>query len=97
MGMTRSQVDVLGLLAAAKDEMPGIALADGLGGVRRSSAYRAVNELQRDGMVSARWDTDGPNARRLFKITALGEQALEVERGRQAARGAAMRLKGART
>jgi DNA-binding PadR family transcriptional regulator len=80
MRLARNQLDVLGLLAEVNYELAGVQVADAIGGLRRSSAYAALAALQRDGMVSARWDVTGPRPLRMFKITAVGQQALAADR-----------------
>jgi DNA-binding PadR family transcriptional regulator len=95
MRLARNQFQVLSLLADAEEELAGITLADAVGGIGRSSVYAALAALQRDGLVSARWDVSGSHPRRMFKITAEGlrAHAEEAERlapmvGRVALRGA---------
>jgi len=75
MALARNQIRVLGFLTEAKVELPGIEVADEIGGLARSSAYAALAALQRDGLVSARWDTSGSHPQRMFKITAEGARA----------------------
>ena len=76
MALPKNQFTVLGMLADAKEEMAGIDLADQVGGIGRSSVYAALAALQRDGLVSARWEVTGPRPKRYFKITAEGQRAL---------------------
>ena len=80
MRLARNQLDVLGLLAEAPGEMAGIEVADAIGGLGRSSVYAALAALQRDGLVTAQWNTEGPRPRRMFRITALGQQVLAENR-----------------
>lgn len=79
MGLAKNQLVVLSLLAEDGDEHAGIELANAVGGIGRSSVYAALAALQRDGMVSARWDVTGSRPQRLFQITAAGSRALAEE------------------
>jgi DNA-binding PadR family transcriptional regulator len=78
--LARNQVSVLDLLLEADREMAGIEVADAIGGLGRSSAYAALAALQRDGLVDARWDLEGPHPRRLFRINSTGRDALRLAR-----------------
>lgn len=46
--------------------------------IERAALYRTLRQLEMNGNVSSEWDTDqnGP-ARRVYKLTARGEQHLE--------------------
>jgi DNA-binding PadR family transcriptional regulator len=60
-------------------------LIDAVPALPRASAYAAITKLQADGRISARWDgPDKGQARRLFKITALGEAAWKAAPQRRA-------------
>ena len=85
--MGRNQLEILAALAGADRELASTVIAHMLGGLGRSSIFAALAALQRDGLIAARWDTEGPHPRRVFRITALGERALDVERRRREARG----------
>lgn len=78
--LPRNQLDVLVLLVEADREVAGIEVADAIAGLRRSSAYAALAALQRDGMVSARWDIEGSHPRRMFRVTRLGQRTLTEDR-----------------
>ena len=80
MPLPRNQRRVLEFLATREREVAGIEVAAALGGLARSSAYAALAALQRDGLVRARWDLDGPHPRRLVRISAEGRRALARER-----------------
>ena len=85
MRLARNQVSALTILAEATEPLAGIEIAERIGGLGRSSIYAALAALQRDGLVGAQWDVSGQRPRRLFHITALGEQALAVARQQPAA------------
>ena len=80
MTLARNQHRVLDFLATREREVAGIEIAAALGGLARSSAYAALAALQRDGLVRARWDLDGPHPRRLVRISAEGRRAIAGER-----------------
>lgn len=43
-----------------------------------AGVYRALRMLESDGLVTSRWDTEGPGpARRNYEVTALGVRSLE--------------------
>jgi DNA-binding PadR family transcriptional regulator len=73
--LSRNQLDILTLLAQADRELAGIEVADAIGGLGRSSVYAALAALQRDGLVTARWDVDGIRPRRKYALTSMGRQA----------------------
>ena len=79
MTAPRNQRRVLEFLARQVEPVAGIEVADALGGLARSSAYAALAALQRDGLVSARWDVSASHPRRLVRITALGRRELARE------------------
>lgn len=79
MALARNQLTVLNLLAQSDAEESGIALANAVGGIGRSSVYAALAALQHHGYVSARWDVSGPRPQRMFKITAEGSRVLREE------------------
>jgi DNA-binding PadR family transcriptional regulator len=72
--LSRNQLDALTLLAQADHELAAIEVADVIGGLGRSSVYAALAALQRDGLVTARWDVDGIRPRRKFALTLIGRQ-----------------------
>lgn len=51
-------------------------------GVRDSTTYAALSSLEESGLLTARWDGDGPTkrVRRIYCITPSGSHALEQER-----------------
>ncbi|TCJ20286.1 poly-beta-hydroxybutyrate-responsive repressor [Rubrobacter taiwanensis] len=51
--------------------------AFGFGAMNPGTLYRVLRQMERDGMVSSRWETsgDGP-ARRVYSITDVGEAYL---------------------
>ena len=80
MSLARNQFRVLTYLAARQREIAGVEVADGLESVGRSSVYAALAALQRDGLVTARWDLSGSHPRRMMQISGSGRQALTDER-----------------
>lgn len=46
--------------------------------IERGALYRTLRQLEENGNVASEWDTDkGGPARRVYKLTAMGEQHLE--------------------
>ncbi len=80
MALARNQLRVLAHLAALHVEVAGIAVADAVGELGRSSVYAALAALQRDGLIEARWDLTASHPRRLLRINPAGRQALAAER-----------------
>jgi DNA-binding PadR family transcriptional regulator len=93
--LARNQLDILATLAQSDHKLAGGDIADVIGGLGRSSVYAALAALQRDGMVEAEWDLGGVRPRRVFRITAIGEQALAAAQRESPALRRAMRLQGA--
>lgn len=54
----------------------------GLDSIDKGNFYRILRQLEKDAMVTSEWDTtsDGP-AKRIYSITAAGEQYLEIWAG----------------
>lgn len=52
--------------------------AFGFGAMNPGTMYRALRQMEKDGMVSSHWDTSGIGpARRVYSITEAGEAYLE--------------------
>ena len=50
----------------------------GLGTMNPGTFYRTLRQMEKDGMVSSRWDTsEGGPARRVYSITEAGENYLK--------------------
>ena len=53
--------------------------AFGFAAMNPGSLYRALRQLEKDGMVSSAWDTSGQGpARRMYSITEAGEAYLKL-------------------
>ncbi|HEX5441978.1 MAG TPA: poly-beta-hydroxybutyrate-responsive repressor [Ktedonobacterales bacterium] len=53
--------------------------AFGFAAMNPGSLYRALRQLEMDGMVSSAWDTSGQGpARRMYSITDAGEEYLQL-------------------
>jgi DNA-binding PadR family transcriptional regulator len=72
--LSRNQLDILTLIVQADRDLAAIEVADAIGGLGRSSAYATLAALQRDGLVTARWELDGIRPRRKYALTAIGRQ-----------------------
>lgn len=58
-------------------------LSDDVFAVDHGSLYPALHRLERDGLVSAKWDVSSTNRRaRYYRLTAAGRKQLAVERSR---------------
>jgi DNA-binding PadR family transcriptional regulator len=90
----RNQLSVLDLLAETDREMAGIDVANAIGGLGRSSTYAALAALQRDKLVTARWEVEGPRPRRMYRITSTGREALARARSQVRAYGARLAPQG---
>jgi PadR family transcriptional regulator, regulatory protein PadR len=44
------------------------------------TVYPALHRLERDGAVESGWDTSTPRPRRVYRLTPVGEKALERKR-----------------
>jgi PadR family transcriptional regulator PadR len=44
------------------------------------TVYPALHRLERDGLVTSRWDTASPRRRRVYQLTPAGEAALAARR-----------------
>ncbi|HZS78670.1 MAG TPA: poly-beta-hydroxybutyrate-responsive repressor [Ktedonobacteraceae bacterium] len=52
--------------------------AFGMASMNPGTFYRTLRQMEKDGMVSSRWDTsEGGPARRMYSITSLGEAYLK--------------------
>ena len=76
MRLAKNQLLVVSTLAQLDQEVAGIEIADALPGLARSSVYAALAALQRDGFLSARWNTEGSHPKRLVRINGAGLKAL---------------------
>ena len=79
-----------GMLLATLEQGPLHGYAMGQELHRRSGAtidlptgtiYPALHRLERQGLVTGRWEQDGARRRRVYTLTRSGRRALSLERG----------------
>ena len=82
------QLDPLILATVAEDPAHGYAIVQQLrirsGGVfdlAEGTIYPALHRLERDGLLSSAWVTEGGRRRRVYRITRSGRSTLRVRRG----------------
>lgn len=83
----RGHLDLLLLSILAAGPAHGYAVITSLrersGGVfdlPEGTVYPALHRLERDGLLASRWDDAAGRRRRLYTITALGQEALAARR-----------------
>ncbi len=87
MALSKLQLQILDILTEEDREMAGIEIANRVGGIRRSGVYAGLAALQRDGLVSARWDYTEAHPRRMFRLTDNGRRARQIAERDQQRRG----------
>ncbi len=82
------QLDPLILATVAEDPAHGYAIVQRLrsrsGGVfdlAEGTVYPALHRLERDGLLSSAWVTEGGRRRRVYRISRAGRSTLKARRG----------------